>query len=898
MPQSPTIPSFVASLAIAAQVSVGVAGCTPPLQGGGVEVFGNVADRLDALCRFRPGGLSEGLCAAPDAAAPPARVHRVGEGAKVLRGPLAVAKKGDYSLENGLVSFFIDALGTGNGFAESGGNLIDAGDQKAGCDALGQAFVSFGGFQRQAIYERLTSGTGAQGEAWIEVTGHGLSETNVGITTRYTLGAGLRALLIETTVTNTSTEKSGPLDLGDLVEWGAAQRVAPGKEPGFGGDSSTVFVGGVGPAVAYAFLSEDGAPIHAASGGAGSYLGYADNVALSPGEKRRFARYLVVATRGDSTALASELLFLSGGDLGGIEVRAEAPGGAPLSLRRSTVRLVPEEGGDTLTLRSAGGSCDWFDVKRSQGVEPMIAEVPPGRYTLSLEGGGLRSTAEVPVLIEAGRATAIVVPAELPSTIDVRVLEATPAGLVAGPAKIQIFDDVTHLPVEPPHATKDGITSLVVGRGRYRLVASRGPELSLADTTVDIAGGEIKAISLELKRVVDTRGYVGCDLHQHTSHSFDSGTSMTNRVLGNAAEGLDCAVASEHNNVVDPAGIVAALGLAERYRSIAGEELTTDASPRPFGHINLFPLVFDPNAARGGAIVPRGRLASDVLDQVRTASPQAIIQINHPRLGAIGYFERLGLDPATGVGTGEGYDIHFDALEVWNGRGGQDRARVLEDLFTLLRTGHPVTPTANTDTHGVVDQEGGYPRTYIAVKNDDPASLDPSELAESLRQRRDVVLTNGPFLTLSAGETSQGGVLTWPAKGPLVVRVKVEFAPWIDVQELELWAHGALVAHTSVTAAPTALGGLGAEASFVLRRSTDAPTPGAVLVAEDTFIHAVARGTRPLTPVLQGDPAEILPFALTSPLWIDLDGDGQSLGRVTAPRVSAAPLPGAPSLTP
>ena len=51
------------------------------------------------------------------------------------------------------------------------------------------------------------------------------------------------------------------------------------------------------------------------------------------------------------------------------------------------------------------------------------------------------------------------------------------------------------------------------------------------------------------------------------------------------------------------------------------------------------------------------------------------------------------------------------------------------------------------------------------------------------------------------------------------------------------------------------------------------------LVSNDTFVLAEVHGQKPLEPVLTGDPAEILPFAMTAPLWIDADGDGLSLGR-------------------
>jgi hypothetical protein len=38
-----------------------------------------------------------------------------------------------------------------------------------------------------------------------------------------------------------------------------------------------------------------------------------------------------------------------------------------------------------------------------------------------------------------------------------------------------------------------------------------------------------------------------------------------------------------------------------------------------------------------------------------------------------------------------------------------------------------------------------------------------------------------------------------------------------------------------------------------------------------------------MTPVLGGDPKEITPFAMTGAIWIDADGDGESLGRAGRP---------------
>ena len=168
--------------------------------------------------------------------------------------------------------------------------------------------------------------------------------------------------------------------------------------------------------------------------------------------------------------------------------------------------------------------------------------------------------------------------------------------------------------------------------------------------------------------------------------------------------------------VADLAPLVRELGMSRFVVSVPGDELTTDASKKPWGHVNVYPLAADASQPRGGAPLVRERLAHEVLEEVRARpGPRSVIQVNHPRSGANGYFDQLGFDPAKGVGTGAGYDAGFDALEVWNGRNVEARTKVLDDFLALLRTSHPVTAIADTDTHGIVGQEAGLPRTYVRV---------------------------------------------------------------------------------------------------------------------------------------------------------------------------------------
>src|SRR5205085_4838482 len=88
----------------------------------------------------------------------PARVHVMRPGEE-LGGPNAIGQPGDLLLENDEVAFVVDRLAASAGFAESGGNVVDAADARLRKDELGQQVTYFGVFPRQAIYSKLRSGT-------------------------------------------------------------------------------------------------------------------------------------------------------------------------------------------------------------------------------------------------------------------------------------------------------------------------------------------------------------------------------------------------------------------------------------------------------------------------------------------------------------------------------------------------------------------------------------------------------------------------------------------------------------------------------------------------------------------------------------------------------------------
>ena len=822
----------------------------------------------------RKAGLWDKIFASHEAAVPkPARVHVMREGEE-LGGPNAIGRPGDLLLENDKVVFVIDRLGSSVGFAESGGNIVDAADARLRKDELGQQFTYFGKFPRQGVYSALTSGTSSKGGAWIEAKGREHYDANLEVTTRYALQATDRYLLLETTVRNAGAAAAYVPGFGDVIQWGGTEKVAPGKPWGFKGPSSGPYVGGVGRFTSYATTSVGGT-IEGTSGGSWTDTTVRAGVALGPGEQITFARIFLVGERADTSSLVSELRQTDGSrpSLGTVKPKLKpGPGEASVDVPADAQLAVRDEAAaEVLTIRAAG-------------VPPRLeARLPVGHWVLAYTGGGGRTglaTASVDVTADAetGAELAVTRPANagvlctnadggaMPCKVTFERTDGGPLpdfgpSHVAGPARNQA-------------TTADGTVNVALAPGSYRVTASRGPEYSIAQADVSVAPGERRELRLSPRRVVDTAGYLACDFHQHTLLGADSAVTTRDRIIANAAEGVEVAVASEHNIIAHLQPIVQALGLQRELVSISGDELTSDASRHAWGHANVFPLPFDPSKPRGGAPVVRDRTPGEIIDELRAAgSDEFVFQVNHPRSGDSGYFDQLAFDPSTGVGGGAGYDGRFDALEVWNGRNVEARGKVMRDFFGLLRTQHPVTATADTDTHGIVGQEAGYPRTYVRVGSDSHLETwgpdRTAQVVHGIKTLRDVVLTNGPMLRVSANGAPIGGI----AHGRLVtVKVHVESAPWVVVDEVRVLraSEQGDVARASIAQKPTPAGALAADVTLPLQ------------VARDDALVVVVSGNRPMVPVLSaaaGEAIEVSPWAMTGAIWVDADGDGRALGR-------------------
>ncbi|MBI3847008.1 MAG: PHP domain-containing protein [Planctomycetes bacterium] len=393
--------------------------------------------------------------------------------------------------------------------------------------------------------------------------------------------------------------------------------------------------------------------------------------------------------------------------------------------------------------------------------------------------------------------------------------------------------------------------------GGFRVWAMRGPEYTAASATFSTAAGAPPPIDLEIERVIRTPGFVGADFHVHSSASFDCRMTPEDRVASCAAAGLDFFVASEHNEVVDLEPIVRKLGLDSRLRVCAGEEITTE-NPT-FGHFNAFPLSVDSAKPRGGALPFEHAKPADLFAAAHARGPAMVLQVNHPRMGNESYFDVYQLDWAKVDGgllrhATPGFATTFDSVEVMNGMESMEDVRLnLADWYRLLDDGLRPTATGNSDSHKIVFQEVGWPRNYVFVGggNDDPAKVRPEDVALAVRGHR-VSVSHGPIVrAIVAGRDAIGDDVACP-DGNLDLDVRVDAAPWVRVDRVDVVVNGTVAASAPV---------LGSD----VRRF--AKTISLKLV-RDSWIVVLAEGEKFDAPCRQIH--ALPPFAFTNPIWVSV----------------------------
>lgn len=391
--------------------------------------------------------------------------------------------------------------------------------------------------------------------------------------------------------------------------------------------------------------------------------------------------------------------------------------------------------------------------------------------------------------------------------------------------------------VQSLHTVGDGtdpVLELPAG-GTYRLFASRGTEWSVDD--VKVTAQPTGPVRLALSHVAPATGYFSTEWHVHQVGSPDSPVLSDERLRSAASAGVEMFAVTDHDYVSDLQPLVKKLGLERITRALPGIEVT----PFAYGHFNAWPLQPDETSPNRGAIDwAKGSMGGfamtprEIFEGMRSRGAK-LVQINHPRSTGFGqfqaFFDRAALsydytrriifgdfgratiaNSALRLPEESLWDDKFNALEVWNGFGTADSDgdgvlelasldRVLRDWFNMLSLGLFVTPTGNSDTHTSVSDPMGMPRTYVRVSNDSSAVLDTTAAADEViatlsgknasgaEVPRDIIVTDGPMITVSAGGQPVIGRVVAGNNNSVVLNVEVTAPDWAEFDTIEVFAN-------------------------------------------------------------------------------------------------------------
>jgi len=393
--------------------------------------------------------------------------------------------------------------------------------------------------------------------------------------------------------------------------------------------------------------------------------------------------------------------------------------------------------------------------------------------------------------------------------------------------------------------------------GRYRVLATAGPERGAERWDVSISAGQTSKVSGKLPRLIETPGWISADLHLHQVPSVDADVALSTRLIAVAAEGIELAVASDHYAVTDFAPTVAQLiatgELAQPLNTIIGTEVSTVGNR--FGHFNLFPMQL------GDFVNYTDTTPKTMFAEMRKVAPEGVLQVNHPRWPDIGYFQMFGMDPKTHrvpVARRDEFVEDYDALEVFNGLDAYSHPRVrlvLRDWIAHLGRGYRYTATGNSDSHKLAFEDPGLPRNLIhygqSAHDDQDVYAQEADIIEGIKGGH-VLVTSGPIIDVKVGDKGPGDTVKSNGK-PVFVDVRVRAVPWVDVSQVEVLV-GAKADRIRAIPVP--------QTDALIRYQESVKVPGYA----KTFVIVVVSGKKPLENVYA---TGVKPLAFTNPIWIE-----------------------------
>ncbi len=758
----------------------------------------------------------------------------------------ALAARGDIVLENALVHAVIDALDHPHNVAPTGGTLIDLATRGNDDDSLNQVFQAAGLLPGDAAHYDSIETIEGDGFVAVQVRGTLDGSREHAIATRYELRACEPGLRVRTELVNLGRD-SEVFALGDGYYWGGRSQIAftPYEGGGFvypeleleeatdayrqfpflatlpstrpasslgcvpcrgifsGFNSDQVSAAGIAPSVVrprdYLVLERFIGVVHGEDVGAGADL------ALDLRQRLFGEPY---------AALEGTLEGASPGERGATVLISERDPAIPVT------QVTPDDTGHFVARVSADRA--YLVAVHSFGREVARREVEVARDDVTLE----------PIAIEPPAVLALTVNVDGAPDHALVLFEPDEATRAATLGSRFGQGEACAPYLGPPmqgspacdRALLAGPTELAVPPGTYRVYATAGLFATIARADVTLVAGERTPLTLDLQRLpLQPAGTLSADFHVHGGASFDSSLPDRDRIAALLAAGIDVIASTEHDAVHDFTEALDELDANGRAIVISGTETTgqilfdwvpNETVPRVIGHWNFWPVEPDPEGPYRGAtwdeLAEPGLLFTRMAATGRFDPERGVIQMNHPWSGA-----ELGRDtgfpralrtplrgPLPSVDDGSRLAVlartpedarfandAFHTLEVMNGSKNSRHRAYRAVWFYYLSQGRLRAGTANSDSHTLVDNVLGAPRTLVWTEAT-KTSFDLDAFDRDVREGH-MIGTNGPVIEATLDRRAPGLEAFAPSAGASL-SIRVSAAPWVPVDEVRIIVNGEL----------------------------------------------------------------------------------------------------------
>ncbi|MBI3073181.1 MAG: CehA/McbA family metallohydrolase [Deltaproteobacteria bacterium] len=798
----------------------------------------------------------------PDPPVLPAKkiyAKKIAASSDLIGGARQKAQIGDFILGNSNVRFVVGGVQPQTGFMGGTGHILDASRADVPGDLLGRcvAMAQVGRSSRyRATYTSVSvASDGADGErAVVRAVGKFSKLPGLEVTTEFSLDPDDEWVVITTTIKNAGRFRFRNIALGDALQWSNFATFVPYH--GFRlprAKVKTPWVGRNGNRVSYGYAVEKGTlaanfpPQHTRYNSAVRLFSGATT--LARGKTISYRRFFLVG-RGDVSDIARIIYRLRDEPFGVIEGQVT---------ERVTGQAVPRARVSAYTKK---GKMAAHAVSDAEGRFRLT--LPPGsRYEVGARSSGRKEAVPGFAEVKKGEVASITLTMSRPGRVLFKVSDGAgnpiPARLFfrgLGRTKKPGFE--TERDENPDVAalfTHTGSGERAVPPGDYEVITTHGPAWSMSRKTITVKPAEATRLNVKLEKLIDTKGFLAGDFHVHSINSQDSIVGLEDRVISLVAEGVQIVASTDHNHVTDLRPVIAKLGLDRVIAGVPADELTTDAPT--WGHFNVFPVEPDPSKPANGAFFYTGRRPRQFMSEVRERPGDKIIQVNHPRMRyGLGYFNHADWDGERAVARKAAFDPRFDTIEIYNGVDPRTTDRNLREWFKSISRGHTWSGVGNSDSHTLVYEEVGWPRTYVEVGS--VAKVTYAKLIHAMREGR-MIVSSGPFIRLSVAGAGPGDVIELKKGAQAVeaqISLQVEAPPWIDVSEVEIVANGRTIFYRKVSGS-----------SVVRLKESFTHRP-----ARDTWYVAIARGAKGI-PVLPR--SRLKPLAFTNPVRVSIDGNGK-----------------------